>query len=273
MLLSISNLAWPEGQDRKALELLAGLGVAGVEVAPTRIAPWDELTTTRVREYGAMIRAAGLRVSALQAILFGAADAQLLGSTAAFDSFLERIARVSVIAAELGAGVMVFGAPKNRLLHSMEPDAAFDLAATRFGKVADILDGAGVMLGIEPVPAFYGGEFLARHRDVETMVRAVNRPSVRAHLDTGCVFLGGDSIAEAVRDAADILAHFHIAEPALEGFGTVKAAHEEAAEALRLAGYEGWLSIEMRTLAPDPWAEIERAVAFALRTYAGVVEG
>ena len=39
MKLAVSNIAWPREQDAAVADLLAGLGVTGIEVAPTKISP------------------------------------------------------------------------------------------------------------------------------------------------------------------------------------------------------------------------------------------
>ena len=69
MRLSVSNLAWPADSDSAALDLLARLGVQGVEVAPTRLAPWESITRPQLADYRHKLGSFGLRASSLQAIL------------------------------------------------------------------------------------------------------------------------------------------------------------------------------------------------------------
>ena len=76
--LAVSNLAWPTEQDDAAFALLARLGVAGVEVAPTRLAAWDALSAVQLADYRSRLAASGLAVSSLQAMLFGLPELQLL---------------------------------------------------------------------------------------------------------------------------------------------------------------------------------------------------
>ena len=90
------------------------------------------------------------------------------------------------------------------------------------------------------------------------MVRAVNHPNLRVHLDTGCVTLAGDSIKEAAHDTNPV--HFHASQPDLGDFSVPLSAHWDAAEALKATDYQGWVSIEMREQ-PDWKGAIRRAVA------------
>jgi sugar phosphate isomerase/epimerase len=267
MRLAMSNLAWPADQEAAAFVLLAQLGVQGVEVAPTRLAPWDALPERLLTDYRARLEAQGLVASSLQAILFGRTDLQLLGEGAAFNGLLDHMRHVAAIAATLGAGVLVFGSPRNRLVGAISPDTAWPLARDRFRQLGEITWAAGVVIGIEPVPAVYGGDFLTGWRDVLKMVQDVNHPGVRVHLDTGCVALGGDAIGEAIREASAWLAHFHAAQPQLADFAAPAPNHAEAADALKAVNYGRWLSIEMREPPTSPLHSVRAAAEFVSATY------
>lgn len=265
--LSVSNLAWPAEQEDAAFKRLAALGVTGVEVAPTRLAPWPDLTEARLTDYRHRIEASGLSVSSLQAILFGRGDVHLLGDAAAFERLCGHLRQVAAIASTLGAGVLVFGSPRNRLRGEMAADEAWNLARRRFAVLGEICAASGVVLGIEPVPAFYGGDFLTSWTDVLRMVREVKNPGVRVHLDTGCVHLGGDDIAEAIAASEPVLAHFHAAQPDLGDFTDPLANHTKASQALRDAGYDRWIAIEMREQSGDPMHAIEIAIGTVTSIY------
>ena len=86
---------------------------------------------------------------------------------------------------------------------------AWNIARDRLRIIAENVANAGAVIGIEPVPAAYGGDFLGSWRDVLKMVQEVDHAGVRVHLDTACVMLAGDSIGEAVALTQDWLAHFH----------------------------------------------------------------
>ncbi len=260
--IALSNLAFPAAEAPRLLAALAAEGLAGVEVAPTRLGPWEAMTPAAVAAHRAELAALGLAVPSLQAILFGAEGVALLGDAAAFDRLLDHLRRVAAIGAGFGAGIAVFGSPRQRSRGALPAAEAFALGAERLRRAAELcIAEGGPALGLEPVPAAYGGDFLETAAEVLAMVRAVDHPGLRVHLDTGCVLLGGGEIGAAVRAAAPWLAHFHAAEPQLGPFAAPVADHAGAAAALAETGYAGWVSIEMRE-APD-WAE---AVPAAFRT-------
>src|SRR6185312_4468113 len=100
-----------------------------------------------------------LVVSSLQAILFGCPTLKLLGDDASFAALRAHIRRVAEIAKAAGAGVMVFGAPHNRLRQQLSPNAATQIAIARLQHLADDVATFDATIGLEPVPAAYGADF------------------------------------------------------------------------------------------------------------------
>jgi sugar phosphate isomerase/epimerase len=265
--LALSNLAWLPENDSEILPKLADLGVRGIEVAPTRLGDWSALTPAILAAYRNRLADCGLTISSLQALMFGVEGAQLIGTATEFDVFRNHIARVLEIGQALGAEVAVFGSPRNRLLNGQSSSVAQQLAIERLALLAPAFSDAGMVLGIEPVPAYYGGEFLSRADDVAALVVQVDAAAIRLHLDTGCVHLGGDDIGAMVTRHHAVLAHFHIAEPDLAGFSAPVTDHAGAAASLLATGYDRWISIEMKPQPPQVQDAIERAILHAKRVY------
>lgn len=268
--LGVSNLAWPARAETAALAMLAERGAQGVEVAPTRIAPWDEITPQRLADFRHGCTQAGLVVSSLQAIFYGRPDASLLGDEAGFSAMGEQVRRIAGIAHALGAGVAVFGAPNNRLRGALAPEEAMRRGAERLQRLGDLAAAGGVVLGMEPVPPVYGADFLNHADQVIEIVRRTDHPSVRVHLDTACVSLAGDDVSAAIRAAAPLLAHYHVAEPQLGPFTRPVCDHALAGATLDVVGYAGWVVIEMREVeGPDRLDAIATALDYARAHYLG----
>lgn len=267
MKLALSNLALRPTISDNELVQLSDLGLTGLEIAPTRIAPWDSLSKDVLRAFRGRLDAIGLCASSLQAIFYACDGAALLRDDAAFHVMQDQVRRVAEIASELGASVAVFGAPKQRLRGALSPEESFAIGAERLYALADTAQKeGGLVLGLEPVPEYYGGDFLPRWRDVLAMVEAVDHSGLGVHLDTGCVMLGGDDIGEAVASCSGRLAHFQIAEPGLGGFSEPRADHVAAASALGAIQYDGWVSIEMLEQ-PEWLAGARTAVRYAAAQY------
>jgi sugar phosphate isomerase/epimerase len=265
--LAISNLAWGRESHHAVLRLLAENGISGVEMAPTRIADWPDLTTENLRAYRQRVESEGLEISSLQAIFFSRPDAQLFGDAASFAACLDHLRRVTDIATVLNARVAVFGAPRNRNRGSLPVSDARKLAIDRVGQMGEITIAGQLVLGLEPIPAGYGGDFLTNAEEVIEFVRDLNHPGVKVHLDTGCAMIGGDDIGSAIRGSRALLAHFHVSEPMLGGFDKPVAPHKAAADALKKIEYDRWIAIEMKEAVPEPIPAITRAIQFARRIY------
>lgn len=266
MRLSISNLSFPPECTAEAYGLLKSLGVDGIEVAPTRIGDWESLTAAMCSEEARKLSDFGLVVSSLQAILFKKPSLQLFGAETEFVELTEHIHRVAELGSSLGCKVAVFGAPKNRLRRDLSEADAFDLAVERFSKLSDVCEKLDFIIVVEPVPEFYGADFLTDASTTSKLVRAVGKPNVGLHLDTGCAYLGEDEIGTAISEGKDILRHFHIAEPKLAEFSHPVSSHKIAAAALREIGYDQWVAVEMLT-AFDWRAAVTQAVVFSSANY------
>jgi len=265
MKLSVSNLAWGAADQDQLLPLLVSLGVTGIEVAPTKVAAWDCLNERVLLDFRKKLNDIGISVSSLQAIFFGKPDACLLGDHSSYLLMCDHIDKLADIASVLGCDVAVFGAPKNRLQGDIDKDFAFQLARERFFLLGEICQGR-MKIGIEPVPQYYGCDFIQSAKEDLELVKAINHPAIGLHLDTACVFLQGDSIEIAIREGRDHLIHFHIAEPDLSDFSSPKADHHSAAKVLNQCGYLGWLSIEMKET-ENPVDSVTEAVHFAKSVY------
>jgi D-psicose/D-tagatose/L-ribulose 3-epimerase len=266
--LAFSNIAWDLSEQADILPILAGGGVAGVEIAPTKCWPgWVGATPAAVRQTEEMFSAAGFSIPSMQAILFGKPDLKLFGTQTERNAFLEHMKVVAAIAQGLGAKTLVFGSPSNRDPGELSPQRAVASAIPVLRAAGDICASSGVWLGIEANPADYGCKFVTRWFEAAELVRRCNNPGVRLHLDAACTLLAGDNLAEAVANTRDILAHVHISEPHLGAFDRPSVDHEAFGSALKSAGYSGWCSVEMRR-ATEPQTAIRKAVTLA-RTFYG----
>jgi len=268
--IAISNLALPEVAGAAGFEPLIDFGLDGVEVAPTRIAPWGHLTPERTKEYRHILDDMGLKVPALQAILFGVEGVALLKSTGEFSAMRDHLDRVGEIGALLGASVAVFGSPLQRDCSHLDAATALSLGAERLEQLAAVVGQYDMVLGIEPVPTFYRGTFLQTWQEVYALVEQVEHPALACHLDIGCVTLGGGSIQEAISCLGSDIAHFHVSERSLGSFEHPEFEHARAAAALETVGYRGWCSVEMIGQGSRQLEDAAVAIAFSRSLYGGV---
>lgn len=266
MKLSISNIAWPKEVDTAVYECLITHAVRAIEIAPTRIWPDWQYLPADVKAVREDLATRGLQCSSLQAIVYGQPQLKVFGTSEEKQALVAHLKHVADLAVNLGAGPLVFGAPKNRDRGDRNEATAFAEAADLFAEVGDYCSQVGACLCIEPNPADYGCTFITDSLSGAAFVRAVNSPGLRLHLDVAGMYLAGEVIAQALEAAADVLAHIHISEPYLGSFNTPQIDHLEVAKGLAAIQWDSWLSIEMRAT-NQPVADIKRAIQYVQETY------
>jgi sugar phosphate isomerase/epimerase len=258
MKLAVSNLAWQMGEEAAAAKLLSDLGVRYIELAPTR--QWPDLSQAPSREIAETRQFwadHGFEVVALQAILFGQPDLKVFADDATRARTLDYLDHTYHLAAGLGAKVLVFGSPKNRLRGELSPERAMDAAATFFAEAGRRAAAAGVVLCIEPNAPQYGCDFVTTAAEGQALVDRVNSPGFALHLDTGCMTMAGDPAENASKYPPR---HFHISAPNLGPVVEGAAAYDDFARQLRQAHYQNFVSIEMKPEATGNLERVEQAV-------------
>jgi sugar phosphate isomerase/epimerase len=267
--LAVSNIAWPAAADEEALAILRRFCIGAVEIAPTRLWPdWREASRQSAEAVRARYATVGISVGALQAILFGKPQYKLFGSKAEREGLVEHLRFCAEMAGAFGARSLVFGAPKNRELNGLSQDTAFGLARDCFAAVAPDFERHGACLCLEANPSQYGCQFLTDSSQAAAMVRRVDSPGLRLHLDTACMHLAGEDLPAAVRSNFDLVSHFHVSEPFLASMDSPVIDHARVARTLRELNYSGLVSLEMRE-ADAAVPALGRAVEFLARTYGG----
>ncbi len=266
-MLSISNIAWTADEDEAALRLLAELGVSALEVAPTRIWPsLDAVPEGAGSAVAASLRRQGFQVVSFQAILFGKPDL-LLFDQASRPHLLDYLGRVADLCADMGAKSMVFGAPKNRRVPgSMNAQTAFEIAGEFFAAAASQAVARGVSFGLEANPAAYGCNFCTHVDEAARLIRAVDSPGLRWHLDTGEFAMNAEDIEAVLTEHGELIGSAHISQPNLESFTDPWPGHHRVAQALRRLAGNFPISIEMKRQ-DDSLAAVKEAVTAVRSIY------
>jgi sugar phosphate isomerase/epimerase len=263
--VAVSNIAWPPAAEREALALAASLGFTGVEIAPGKTFDGWPRQDADVPALQAMLAGEGLKVVALQAILFGAQGVELFVSAQTRARLATHLKMVARLAGRLGARACVFGAPRQRDPGDLSSTDALAIAIEFFASISPVFESEGTCLAFEANDESYGCHFITRTAQAAALVRQIDRPGIRVQIDGGTVFLGNEPAIDVI-DAARVAVHAHASEPELKPLGSTGADHSRIASALAEAGYDGWISVEMR--ATDAWqANLENAARLMSRVY------
>ncbi len=247
MKFSISNIAWDPKDDSRVAECMNAFGVSGVEIAPTKV--WDrplEAGSSSIRQYREFWESRDIQITSMQALLFGKPELTLFENESVRRATVEYLKGIIGLAGQLGAGILVFGSPKNRLVGELPEDKVLEIAVAFFREIAAISELHGVVFCIEPNPVAYGCDFITDSVQGLELVQAVDHLGFGLHLDAAGMVMSNEDICDALDAVASGLYHFHISEPNLAPIGAGSVDHSLFSAALKKMNYTQWRSIEMR---------------------------
>ncbi len=269
MKISISNIAWDQPEEETVAQILKERNIPGVEIAPTKI--WTsplEADPESLSAYRRFWEDQGVEIVALQALLFGRPELTLFESQEKREQAYQYLSQIIRLASALGAKVLVFGSPKNRLVGDRDPRKVMEEAVDFFGRLGEVAFAHQTRFCIEPNAAVYGCDFIRTAREGQALVKRVDHPGFGLHLDAGIMTLNGEEIEPVLEECMETMAHFHISEPHLGLIGEGTTDHNRIAGHLRKIGYQGWVSIEMRnglkSANPD---SVRQALDFVIQRY------
>jgi sugar phosphate isomerase/epimerase len=245
-----------------------GLGYDGVELAPFTLAPAiTELPAGRRAELRAQAFDAGVEIIGLHWLLAGtqgfyltSPDPAVRARTAGYLGELADATR------DLGGTLMVFGSPKQRsLLPGVSWDDAFGYAVETFRAAMPRIAGSGVSLCMEPL-APVETDFINTCEEGARMMEAVGDPNFVLHLDVKAMSSEGTPVPDLIRRYISRAGHFHANDPNKRGPGFGDTDFVPIFRALRDAGYDRWVSVEVFDYTPDPETIAARSIEYMKRT-------
>jgi sugar phosphate isomerase/epimerase len=239
------------GRLAEAARVAAELGHEGVEVA---LKSPQELDAAKLQsllsKYGLKLVAIGSGRGFLEDGLT-LADADKDGR--------ERAVRRVTDLIDYGAG---FGAPVIiGLVRGRDASAEARKRLTEtMGACADHAAALGQDVLVEPINR-YETPVLCTTDDSLRFLAGLQRDNVKLLLDAFHMNIEEVSIAAAIRQAGDLLGHFHAADSNRRAAGMGHIDYEEITTALHDIGYRGWLSAEVLPL-PDDYSAARQARQF-----------
>ena len=233
---------------------VAQTGYDGLEIAPFTLEedPRD-ISESDAERVGETVREHGLEVVGLHWLFVKPAwlhlttdDPLLRKDTLAFGQHLARIC------AAMQGTVMVWGSPKQR---DLQEDWKYEDASARAAEilrgVAEVAHEGGVTIAMEPLGRAETN-FLNTAEETVRLIRQVDHPGLRLHLDVKAMSDEEKDIPSIIRESRSELAHFHANDPNLRGPGFGDVEFSPIAETLYEIGYEGFVSVEVFDYRPDP---------------------
>lgn len=258
--LAASNIGWKKEDDERIYAKMQQLGYTGLEIAPTRVFPQTPYEySTHVPLFAAYLyRQYGFVIPSMQSILNGKTE-NLFDPAGAY-ALTEYLDSAYTFAQSCRCPSLVFGCPRNRQMTVGK--TVFD-ADDFFRENGMLAARKGVALALETVPTCYNTNFLNRTADTFAYVRHLGCPGLAVNLDVGAMLTNGERLADIVKDL-DLVSHIHISEPGLAPIEK-RSIHNELALLLKGLGYQGFVSIEMKTTDADT---MEKALEYVAEVFA-----
>lgn len=268
MKISISNLAWDPVLDISVAKLLQKYCILGVDLALTKI--WDEpVSASRmdIVKYRQFWANKGISIVGIQSLLFSHPEMEIFKDDKNRNDTLEYLRKISRLSHQLGARVLVFGSPKNRLVGSVKKSEINKIAADFFSKVSDICQHYGLIFCLEPNPTQYGCDYISTHQEAIELAKTINNPSFRINLDTSTMTMNLENYLETITRAIPWSGHVHISEPNLAPIAKGVTNHVNIASAFSEINYNGWISIEMKEQPENVLSTVEKSIKYVTNTY------
>lgn len=248
MKLSISNIAWEEEHDLFMYENMRRLGYLGLEIAPTRIFPvnpYDKLV--EAKQWSEYLRETyGLSICSLQSIWYGRKE-RIFGSKQERKILMEYTKRAIEFSKIIGAGNLVFGCPRNRIISS-ENDRK--IAVEFFSELANYAFLCGTILALEPNPVIYNTNFINNTSEALQLIKEVKHKGFMLNLDGGTILFNNEEL-ETIKMGFQYVNHIHISEPNLKPIKS-HSLWTEIKSILDTNDYDKYISIEMgKGLVPE----------------------
>lgn len=239
--LAISNIAWISENDHQVYEYIHKAGFSGLEIAPTRLfleKPYEK--KSEAAEYAKSLqRNYGLDICSMQSIWYGHSE-KIFGTAEERNMLLEYTKQAIDFAEVIGAENLVFGCPKNRVIHENDRRES---AIEFFRELGDYAAEHRTVLAMEANPTIYGTNFINKTKEAIDLIQEVCSKGFKLNLDFGTIIYNEESI-EDLMPYISLINHVHISEPNLKLIEH-RDEHKTLMEILRLSEYDRYVSIEM----------------------------
>ena len=252
MRLSVSTIALPSFDHEPELRALAESGIAGVEVSPSKAWPNPGLVTPgEVATYRRMVERAGLTVVGIHSLLYDKPQLGWFKDQDTRAATMDHLVHLSNICVDLGGKSMVFGSGGARDKGPLAEIDADHWAVEFLSELAHRIQGHGTRLAIEPLAPEHTN-YIHTLSHAARLVREVDRPEVRVHLDLAAAAAAQEINVESMQAVAPILAHVHVNEPDLVPLRkTGEVDHAFAGNTLKKLKYDGFCSLEQRLVSME----------------------
>ena len=263
MKLSVSNIVWGEENLVDFFRLLKKENCDGVEIAPSLI--WKEPILSNKDERKLLkkqIFESGLEFVGFHSLLYKRPDLQIF-KVETRRKTIDYIKELVSLCSELGGKQLIFGSPKNRSLNGQSYEKCLLQTVEDFHEIAEHGMNKKVYFCIEPLGKNYT-DFMISVEEGGKLVRRINHPYFKLHLDTKTLFYTKEHTNGAIESFGDLIQHVHVSDDDLNQPGTINKDHKIISNYLKKIDYNKYLSIEMKK---NSLKSLKNGIKFVKNTY------
>lgn len=255
-----------------AMQFAAKAGYTGIEIAPFTIAKYvtdiSKQEREKIREAAA---AADIAITGIHWVLAQTEGLFLTHNDPAVRAKSSKyFVELVEFCADLGGNIIVVGSPKQRNIpEGATPAQAWDWAKeTIRAAVARALQ-RGVTICLEPLSP-QETNFFNTAEEAVRFVKQFHSPSLKVILDVKAMSSEKKPIPQIIQETWPHFAYFHANDKNLKGPGFGDVDFTPIAAALRDAGYQGWVSVEVFNFDEGPEAIATRSLDYLKKTFGAV---
>ena len=234
-------------------KLIKEIGYTGIEVAPFTLASRiTDVSSQRRAELKQIAADNGLEIIGLHWLLAKTEGLHLTSPDADVrQATTQYLIDLGEACADLGGTLMVFGSPFQRnLLEGVTREQAYEYAAGVLREALKPLEARGVEICMEPLTS-KETDFVNTCADALELIEMVGAPNISLHQDVKAM-LGAESesVPALIEKHAGQVGHFHVNDTNLLGPGMGETDYAPIFTALKKAGYDKWVSVEVFDYSP-----------------------
>ena len=267
MKLSVSNIAWGNKNFSSFLKLIKDQACDGVEIAPSLI--WPEPIDSTGPErllFQNQLKEFDLELVGFHSLLYSRPDLQFFLNTEIKEKTIKYIYNLIQLCSDLGGKHLIFGSPRNRLLHGKKYEECIKQIYEDFYKISEHGKKYQVYFCIEPL-FDSENEFIKTLDEGGKIVNKINHPFFKLHIDTKTIFSASEDPVKIINNYINVIQHVHVSDQNLSEPGTKNVGHDKIGAALRQAKFNNYVSIEMRKKEQNNEKAIKNSICFVRKNY------
>ncbi len=242
-----------------------------VEIAPFTLAKAvTEITAQRRREIREAAAGAGIGISGLHWVLVQTEGLHLTSPDAAVrQRTASYFTELVDCCADFGGHRIILGSPKQRNIgEGITPDEARGWALETLRPSVARASDRGVVICFEPL-APVETNFINTAADAIRFASEFHSPAMSVILDVKAMCAEEKTIPEIIRESAGNFAYFHANDRNLKGPGFGDIDFHPIASALREAGYDGTVSVEVFDFSEGPEVIATKSIQYLREVFGG----